>query len=619
MCGFVGFTGNIDNRRDVIRKMADRIAHRGPDGEGYYVSEHAGLPVALGHRRLSIIDLNEGSQPIFNEDKSCVIVFNGEIYNYRILRSELEGFGHKFSTNSDTEVIIHGYEQWGESVTEHLRGMFAFVIFDMKKDILFGARDQFGIKPFYYGRLDNGDVVFASEIKAFLSHPRFDPEVNNDALLSYMTLQYSPTADTFFKNVYKLEAAHTFKFENGKIETKRYWDIDFSDKCDCTFEESATCLDAIVRESVDAHCIADVEVGSYLSGGIDSSYITSLQRPDKTFSVGFGGDSFFDETQDAKNLSCILGIENYTEHLSPDDCMSIVERVQYHMDEPDANLSSLPLFYLSKLASSKVKVVLSGEGADEIFAGYDWYVDSSLARKYKVLPSGLRAGIAKWARTRSYFKGQGFLERASGRPEEYFIGHAIVFEPDDAISILKDPYCDGTPLKTITDSIYSRAQNFCELDKKQYLDFHMWLPGDMLLKADKMSMAHSLELRVPFLDKEVVEYASHIKSNYKVNGDTSKAVLRAASQKSLPSEWVRRPKKGFPVPIIHWFREEKYYKQLKSAFESDVASEYFKVEDLMRLLEDHKDGKANNQRKIWNVYVFLMWHKAFIEKNGNIF
>lgn len=613
MCGFVGFTGKISNRDQVIKNMADRIIHRGPDGEGYYVGDGESLSVTLGHRRLSIIDLNEGSQPIFNEDKSCVIVFNGEIYNYKDLKCELINCGHLFSTNSDTEVILHGYEQWGERVVDHLRGMFAFVIFDKKQNKLFGARDHFGIKPFYYAMMPDGELIFGSEIKSFLEYPNFKAEVNSDILLSYLTLQYNPQEATFFKDVKKLPPAHTFKFENGKLSLNRFWDVDFANSRNMSFEDAAVELDERVRESVDAHCVADVEVGSYLSGGIDSSYVTSLQRPNKTFSVGFGGDAFFDETTDAQNLSQILGIENSTVHLTPDDCMNIVEKVQYHMDEPDANLSSLPLFYLSEMTSKSVKVVLSGEGADEIFAGYDWYVDTPMARRYKVLPQALRGGIAEWAANRPYFKGQGFLERASGRPEDYFIGHALVFEPDDAREILQKKYRDGVTVRKITDPIYARAQNLCELEKKQYLDFHMWLQGDMLLKADKMSMSHSVELRVPFLDKHLVEYAQEIKPCYKVRGDVSKAVLRAASQKSLPTEWVRRPKKGFPVPIIHWFREQKYYEMLKEAMQSEVTAQYFNVDKCLQLLEDHRSGVANNHRKIWNIYVFLMWHKSFME------
>ncbi len=613
MCGFVGFTGNVQNRECIIKKMADRIAHRGPDGEGFYLSDSGKSPVALGHRRLSIIDLNEGDQPIFNEDKTLVIVFNGEIYNFKELRTQLKNNGHQFATNSDTEVIIHGYEQWGEDVVDHLRGMFAFVIYDSVNDEIFAARDHFGIKPFYYTITEKGELLFASEIKSFFEHPHFKPEVNSNSLLAYLTLQYNPSEETFFKDVYKLMPAHTMKFSHGNHETKRYWDVDFTQKMQGSFDEIAKELDARVHESVQAHCVSDVEVGSYLSGGVDSSYVTAVQHPNKTFSVGFPGGKEFDETTDAKNLSDILGIENSIIHLTPDDCMNIVEKVQYHLDEPNANLSTLPLFYLSKLASDQVKVVLSGEGADEIFAGYDWYVDSDLTRKYKHLPASFRRGVANWARKRNYFKGQGFLEKASGRPEDYFIGHALVFEAQDAPRFLKPKYANGATVRSYTDPIYAQAQNLCELEKKQYLDFHMWLQGDILLKADKMSMSHSLELRVPFLDKEIVRFAGKIHPSYKVSGDISKAVLRAASKKSLPQEWVKRPKKGFPVPIKNWLREEKYYTQAHDLIATDVATEFFDVDKLLQLLEDHKNGVANNHRKIWTVMVFLAWHKAFFE------
>ncbi len=613
MCGFVGFTGYIQNREAVIKRMADKIVHRGPDGEGFYISDGDKAYIALGHRRLSIIDINEGDQPIFNEDKTLVIVFNGEIYNFKELQKELKRAGHIFTTNSDTEVIVHGYEQWGENVVNHLRGMFAFVIYNTVNGEIFGARDHFGIKPFYYAITKEGDLLFGSEIKSFFEHPNFKPEVNSNCLLAYLTLQYNPSKETFFKNVYKLMPAHLLKYFNGEHKIERYWDVDFSKKIQGSFDEIAEELDSRVHESVQAHCVSDVEVGSYLSGGIDSSYVTAVQHPDKTFSVGFPVGEEFDETTEAKNLSDILGIKNFIIHLSPDDCMSIVEEVQYYLDEPNSNLSTLPLFYLSKLASEQVKVVLSGEGADEIFGGYDWYVDSELTRKYKLLPAFFRRGVANWARNRNYFKGQGFLEKASGRPEDYFIGHALVFEPQDAQNVLKPEYTKGPTVKSYTDPIYAQTRGLSELEKKQYLDFHMWLQGDILLKADKMSMCHSLELRVPFLDKEIVEFASKIQPAYKVSGNISKAILRAASRKSLPHDWVRRPKKGFPVPIKDWLRENKYYNQAHDLITSDVAANYFEIDKLLQLLKDHKEGIANNHRKIWTVMVFLAWHKAFFE------
>ena len=611
MCGFVGFTGQVPNRLQTIQKMADRIAHRGPDGEGFFVEETDRADcINLGHRRLSIIDLEGGDQPIFNEDKSVVVVFNGEIYNFQEIKTELSRAGHVFKTNCDTEVLVHGWEEFGRRLVDKLRGMFAFAIFDTKTRTLFCARDHFGIKPFYYAQTEDGNLLFGSEIKSFLEHPQFRPEVNSSALLSYLTLQYNAQEETFFKGVYKLKPAHTLTFKDGVLETSRFWDVDFYKKQSVTYEECAAQIDSVVRESVDAHRIADVEVGAYLSGGVDSSYVTAVQMPQRTFSVGFEQKQF-DETNDAAALSKILGIKNSTIHITAEDCMSKVERIQYFMDEPASNLSAMPLFYLSKLAASDVKVVLSGEGADEIYGGYEWYVDAPAMAKYKRLPAGLRKSVANWARGRKYFRGQGFLEKGSGRPEDYFIGQALVFEPDDAKQVLRNEFRDACEVKDITSSIYSHAQGLSELEKKQYLDFHMWLPGDILLKGDKMSMAHSLELRVPYLDKVLVEHAQTIPAEFKTRDNVTKAVLRSASIKTLPQEWVNRPKKGFPVPIIEWLRQDEYYDMAKSAITSEVSANYFNVDELLALLEAHKAGKANNHRKIWTVFVFLSWHKAF--------
>ncbi len=612
MCGFIGFVGEIEHRKEVIRKMADRIVHRGPDSEGYFISDELSpRAVTLGFRRLSIIDLADGSQPMYNEDGSVVIVFNGEIYNFMSLREELIAKGHVFKTRCDTETIVHGYEEYGEKITEKLRGMFAFVIYDRNTDTVFGARDIFGIKPFYYCITGKKDFIFGSEIKSFLEHPNFKPEVNPDALRPYLTFQYSATEETFFKGTFKLPAAHSFTYRDGIVTTKRYWDVDFSKKDSGSFEEMADAVDARVRESVAAHKISDVKVGAFLSGGVDSSYITAALMPNDTFSVGFG-EKKFDETGEAKELSEILGINHFMEHLDADECFKAFPKIQYHMDEPQSNPSSVPLYFLAKLASEHVTVVLSGEGADEIYAGYEWYDETSLMRKYKkIVPSPLRRFAAKCARKMPYFKGHDFILRASGVPEDYFIGQALVFSDSEAVDILNDKYKNGKSVRELTDAVYSRCKNLSEVEKKQYLDLNLWLPGDILLKADKMSMAHSLELRVPYLDREVMAEAARIPTEYKIDGKATKSVLRHASNKTLPNDWANRPKKGFPVPIRNWLREDKYYNIVKEAFNTDTAKEYFNTEKLNALLDSHKSGEANNGRKIWTVFTFLTWHRQF--------
>ena len=608
MCGIVGFSGKIEYKREIVQNMTDLIVHRGPNSAGAYTD----ADMALGFRRLSIIDLADGSQPMYNEDKSLVLVYNGEIYNFQSLREELIAAGHTFATHCDSEVLLHGYEQYGgPALMKKLRGMFAFVIWDTKEKKLFGARDMFGIKPMYYTTTKDGEFIFASEIKSMLAHPHFERAVNKNALLPYLTFQYSATEETFFAGVYKLLPAHFFTWKDGEFYTERYWDVDFEAK-DGDFEAYSEELDRVVHDSVEAHRISDVPVGSFLSGGVDSSYITACLMPEETFSVGFEGEhEKFNETSEAAELSRRLGIKNVRRMISADECFEAFPTIQYHMDEPQSNPSSVPLYFLAKLAAEDVTVVLSGEGADEIFAGYEWYDETPMMRKYKKLPQFLRIAAARAARTLPYFKGHDFIIKASGRPEDYFVGQALVFPEKEAKSVLRDEYKNGERVRDITGRIYARVKGRDELTKKQYLDLMLWLPGDILLKADKMSMAHSLELRVPFLDKEVMKMAEKIPAKYKITKENTKYILRHAANRTLPDEWANRKKKGFPVPIRLWLREEKYAQLVRRYFESAFASEFFDTDALIRLLDDHVAGKANNGRKIWTVFTFLVWYKRF--------
>lgn len=610
MCGFVGFTGKTANREDILKRMSDRIIHRGPDSSGEYFGEN----ISLGFRRLSIIDLEGGSQPQYNEDGSIVIVYNGEVYNFETLRSELEKSGHIFKTRSDTETLVHGYEEWGVGLCEKLRGMFAFVIYDSNKDIIYGGRDYFGIKPFHYYRTEDGEYLFASEIKSFLEHPNFIKKVNKAALRPYLTFQYSSGNDTFFEGVHKLPPAHWFTVEHtengwGDMKINRYWDADFTEKSG-DFDKLVEDIDKTVKESVNAHKISDVKVGSFLSGGVDSSYITACLMPDKTFSVGFDYNKF-NETDYAKELSDRLGIENHKKLITADECFDAFPEIQYHMDEPQSNPSSVPLWFLARLAREEVTVVLSGEGADEIYAGYEWYDETPMAKKYKKLPKPIRVAAADIAKKLPYFKGHDFIIKSSGVPEDYFIGQALVWDEKSAYSVLKPEYRVGKSVKEITSPIYEKVKGKSELDKKQYLDLNLWLPGDILLKADRMSMAASLELRVPFLDKYVMEQAQSLPHEYKINGENTKYIFRKAANKTLPDEWADRKKLGFPVPIKFWLREEKYRDTVKSYFESDYAKEFFDTDMLLKLLDDHYTGKSNEQRKIWTVFTFLVWYKRF--------
>lgn len=617
MCGFVGFFDNNENKEVILDKMMDRIIHRGPDMGGKFYDDNA----ALGFRRLSILDLSEaGCQPLYSEDKNLVLVFNGEIYNYLDIKEDLIAKGYKFNSNTDSEVLIHGYAEYGEKLVDKLRGMFAFCIWDKAEKKAFGARDHFGIKPYYFYEYEqNGkkSMMIASEIKSFLDHPNFVKEVNEKALKPYMTFQYSSQPDeTFFKGVQRLRPGHFFTYQDGKMDIKKYWDINFDDKHN-TVEENIAKIEEVVEESVRVHNHADVPIGSFLSGGVDSSYITACLMPDKTFSIGFEQEKF-DESNLAAELSQILGIENVRETITGDDCLGKLSDIQYHMDEPQSNPSTLPLYFLSKLARDHgVTVVLSGEGADEIFGGYEWYDLDEGQKKLKKLPSFMLKGAASIAKHLPQFHGKTTLLRA-GRPvEETFIGEAVIFDEEEAKDILKPGYQNSRTIREITQPVYDMVKGKDDVTKKQMIDIKLFMEGDILQKADKMSMAHSLELRVPFLDKEVMKVGEEIGSDQKISNGTTKYILRKAAEKKLPEDWYKRKKKGFPVPIKLWFREEKHYNYVKEYFNADFVDQFFDKQKINQLLDDHYNDLTNNARKIYTILVFLVWYKRYFVDEAN--
>ncbi|WP_404451348.1 asparagine synthase (glutamine-hydrolyzing) [Virgibacillus necropolis] len=610
MCGFTGFIGDTEDASMVLERMMNKITHRGPDSSGNFVEGDA----ALGFRRLSIIDLDYGSQPLYNEDNSLVLIFNGEIYNFQEIREELVLKGHVFITNTDSEVIIHGYEEYGEKLVEKLRGMFAFVIWDRINLKLFSARDMFGIKPFYYAHM-GGTLFFGSEIKSFLPHPHFNKVLNEEALKPYLTFQYSVLNETFFKGVYKLPAAHYMTYENGNIKIKRYWTPEFNPGAQ-PLEDMVEEIDHVVSESIHAHKISDVNVGSFLSSGVDSSYVASVLRPNKTFTVGFS-DQNFSEIDNACELSDELGIENVKEVLNPDLCLDKLEDIQYMMDEPHSNPSIVPLYFLAELASHDVTVVLSGEGADELFGGYAEYNTNPTLKKYKKLPYWFRKPLGLIAKNLPEIRGKNFLIKGGLPVEEWFIGQAKIFPENEANSLLKTPYGNGPTVKEILKPCYDKVKHEDDLTKMQYMDLHHWLVDDILLKADKMSMAHSIELRVPFLDRNVAEIAGKVPTKYRVNDLDTKYAFRLAAARTLPRESANRKKIGFPVPIRNWIRIEKYYTKIKFYFMNSDAAKFFNQAQIMNLLNEHYEGKANNARKIWTVFMFLIWYEQyFSEKNS---
>ncbi len=614
MCGFAGFVGEVEDREQVLENMMNTIIHRGPDSEGKYVDEDA----ALGFRRLSIIDLSSvGDQPLYNEDKSMVLVFNGEIYNYQELREQLVAAGHTFVSNTDSETLIHGFEEWGEELVVRLRGMYAFAIWDTKKKRLFVARDIFGIKPLYYAQM-NGTLMFASEIKAFMEHPKFDKIFNEDALGNYLSFQFVPTNETFFKGVFCLQPGHYFTYENGEMKTTRYFEPDFTGDNRKTFEEVVDDVEKVMKESVEKHKISDVEVASYLSSGVDSSYLTYLGQVDHTFTVGFD-EGKYSEINDAKEFAASINMQNDAKVITPDEYWDKLSDIQYYMDEPVADPAAIALYFLSEEASKKVKVVLSGEGSDELFGGYNIYCEPLEHTAFNKIPMGIRRILGKFAEycLPRGMKGRGFLIRHGKTLEErYFANATNIFTEREANKILKKG-C-APKIQEVTRPLYERVQGKDAVTKMQYVDMHLWLVHDILMKGDKMGMANSLEVRVPFLDKEVLKLAQTLPLDYKVRAPRTKVALRAAAERNIRSKTAEKKKLGFPIPIRVWLREEKYYNRVRAMFASSAAKKFFDTDMLMKMLEDHREGKNTNEktddsRKIWTVYIFLVWYDRFFE------
>ena len=607
MCGYVGFTNYLGKAAEsVLTNMMNKIVHRGPDSDGKFISDE----ICMGFRRLSIIDLEAGHQPLYNEDNTLTLTFNGEIYNHLEIREELIKAGHEFKTHADSEVLIHGYEEYGMDLVKKLRGMFTFVIWDSKAKTLFGARDPFGIKPFYYTK--QGDsFIYGSEIKGLIAHPHFKKELNERALSNYLSFQYSPEEETFFKDVFKLPPAHYFIYKDGKMEKTRYWYPEFdADKEEKTMEEYADIIDAAIRESVEAHKISDVEVGSFLSSGIDSSYIAAAANVDKTFTVGFGKDEKYNEISYAKEFAEFIETENISKVITPEEYWREFPNIQYYMDEPLADPAAVPLYFVAKLAAEHVKVVLSGEGADELFCGYQIYQTPLSCPKFNLVPKFIRTILGKIALCLPKVHGVNFLVRRGNPVDDWFIGNANIFSFKERKQLLKNEV--GVKPQEICSKFYKEVADKDQITRMQYLDINMWLMGDILLKADKMSMAHSLELRVPFLEKKVMELAQTIPLSKRVNLLSTKLALRKAAAKTLPQKTSEKPKLGFPVPIRVWLKEDKYYNIVKSAFLSDVSEKYFNTKVLIKLLDEHRMGKKDNSRKIWTVYTFLVWYNQFM-------
>ena len=606
MCGICGFTGKKAEGTETLKKMTDVITHRGPDSAGFYSDDY----ISMGFRRLSIIDLDKGHQPIFNEDKTMVLTFNGEIYNYRELRSELLTLGHTFSTESDSEVLIHGFEEWGEKLLYRLRGMFGFAIYHTKDHSVFIARDFFGIKPMHY-TIAEGELIYASEIKSILQHPDYHKKFNAKALDNYLSFQYVVPPETFFENIYCLLPGHYLWYRDGKVKITRYFEATFEPNENMTEQEAVDKIEAAFEDSVNAHKISDVEVGCFLSSGVDSSYVASYFADQKTFTVGFDFGEHYNEISWAQGLSSKIGVEHHTHLIKSEEFWDAVPKVQYQMDQPLADPSCIALYFVSKLASQYVKVVLSGEGADELFGGYTVYNEPHVFKVYqRIIPQKVRYFLARKAKKWPHIKGRGYILRGARKTEDKFIGNAFMYDDEEKKMILKDPSIVTRP-QDLCKRFYDRVKEYDEETKMQYLDINLWMVGDILLKADRMSMANSLELRVPFLDKKVFEVARTIPTRYRIAHGTTKYAMRMAALRHLPKATAQKEKLGFPVPTRVWLKDEKYYRIVREMFESDTAKQFFNTDLIISYLDDHFNGKEDNSRKVWTIYVFLVWYHIY--------
>lgn len=610
MCGIVGFTTPGQDpaaAKQIVQGMAALIRHRGPDGEGCYADGTA----ALGHRRLSVIDLAGGGQPMLNEDGTLVVVFNGEIYNYKTLRARLQQRGHTFATDSDTEVLLHGYEEWGRDLPCRLRGMFAFAVWDRTRGTLFCARDLFGIKPLCYYKKGE-TLLFASEIKAFLAHPAFEKRLNEARLPDWLSMEYLPDAETLFTGVYELPPAHTLTWQAGRVTLARYAAPRFRAKRGRSLRDWAREIGDAVAESADAHRIADVEVGCFLSGGVDSSLITCemarRQPAVQCFSVGYAEEAY-SELPAARAAAQALGVPLTETTVTADDFFAANRAIQWYLDEPMPNPAEVPLYFLCKAARQRVKVVLSGEGADELFGGYNIYRDPFTVRWYDRLPPWLRAGLGAAAALLPPARGVNFLVRRGMSLEERYFGPTALFNEREKRRLLADYAGDGDPM-FLTEAIWDATEGLDPVTRMQQVDLNLWLAGDILLKADKMSMAHSLELRVPFLDREVWALAAALPAAAKADARTTKIALRRTAARTLPAASAARKKLGFPVPVRDWLRQEPYTSRVRAVFSRPAAAEFFDPRALHSMLNQHLHG-GDCWRQIWCVYSFLIWYEQF--------
>ncbi|HEV7645646.1 MAG TPA: asparagine synthase (glutamine-hydrolyzing) [Pyrinomonadaceae bacterium] len=628
MCGIAGFINTkikpSAEREALLDAMCRIITHRGPDEQGMMVDDHA----ALGMRRLSIIDLKTGQQPIYDESGDLVIVFNGEIYNFRELKTELEKRGHRFKTNSDTETIVHAYEEFGAGCLQHLRGMFAFAIWNKARKELFIARDRVGKKPLYYSVLDDGELVFGSELKVLLTHGGIKREIDLGALDAYLSFGYIPDPMCIFKNVRKLEAGHYLIWRDGKVETHGYWDFEYKENAASKKEEDyIEELRELIKDAVNVRLISEVPLGAFLSGGVDSSAIVGnmarlSDQPVKTFSIGFNEDSF-NELKYARVTAEHFGTEHHEFIVTPDLC-DIVDELVWHFDEPFADSSALPTYMVSKMAREYVTVVLSGDGGDELFGGYTRYVTDKKRAGLAHLPRSIRAGLLQPVSRMLPHNapGKNYLYNVSLDPVDRYIDNISHFSARHKKALYSaglKQNMNGTA--NAGEELFRRFASGVETgnstDKLLYLDSKTYLPGDILTKVDRMSMAASLEARVPLLDHKLIEFVTRIPAELKLNGLETKYIFKRAMQGLVPDSILHRPKQGFGVPINEWINL-----QLRDRIREDLLEKrtldrgYFEPGYIKLLLDEHERGRRDHSHSLWILWMLELWHRRYVDKAG---
>lgn len=619
MCGFIGVVNKTNNAEGFVTeeeliKMSEVIYHRGPDSEGHYLDENIGL----GFRRLSFFDLEKGDQPLFYDNNRYIISYNGEIYNHVELRDKLIEKGYKFETSSDSEVILALYADKGIKLLDDLRGMFSFIIYDTKEETVFVARDFFGIKPLFYYETDDR-LYLASEKKSILQVENHRV-VNETALQHYMTYQYVPDDITMLDGMYEFTPGHYAFFKIGEeMKIKKYWEPEFKSTYTSVGKAKQEIID-VLRDSVKVHMRSDVPVGCFLSGGVDSTVVAALSKevnPDiKTFTVGFEREGF-SEIDFAKESADSIGVENISKVITPEEFMNELPKIVWHLDDPVADPALVPLYFLAKLARQSVKAVLSGEGADELFGGYTIYREPISLGVFKKIPSFLHTPIRGVSKALPKgVKGKSFIERGTTPLVERFYGNAKIFTEKEKSRFLKT-YSRNTKYTDITGPIYDRYKDYDDITKMMQIDIHTWMRGDILVKADRMTMANSLELRVPFLDKKVFEVASKVGPELRIAENTTKYALREAAKEVVKTGASTRRKLGFPVPIRHWLKDEMHDWAIDVINGSDI-DEYIDKSYIIKLLDDHCKGIDDNSRKIWTVLIFAIWHNIYITGVENI-